>query len=564
MLPPVLASANQVTTATEARQRPDQIAITRPATVSPVVTSGRIDQSSAIAGQLNIMLLSGPERMSQNLAALADVLGAALKIERRTEESLNDYMGRLIAGIAALPAGDRAKLQKLLSQAFAGLQLRTLLEAMASPSGPERATLALYLELYRQKDQDGATRSVISSYRELAGEGRSNALNAGRTAAANDSLRAATLPTPSAAKAVPLPQLSPSTPSPDGRKPGEDHPSSPASIQNPRASSTPLRSQAQGATSPGSQGQADARAADATALKSVSVPAAESGPSHTEAASKAGRSLSPTAVPLIDRMEQPQVSDTVAPSANRTTARRNEQGADTTDTSAKAQAASPIQLLTTEPGAKPALPQAGGWIAELLEMDFVKTLLALKTLSMDEFTAAPQGALDRPVPEDNQPPTAATDPKFDTEETKLTSPMPEAPQASDTADNETQPVPFLLAEQAATRPILAREWGVPLPFVSYLIEDEVQWEEEFREEDEPEAEDEGHPEEEDDWEGEEPSADVLASAETDDQPADLGTSPALAHRDATRTRALPGPSDTGVPLPPEPAHELYLRMAGLN
>lgn len=564
MLPPVLASANQVTTATEARQRPDQIAITRPATVSPVVTSGRIDQSSAIAGQLNIMLLSGPERMSQNLAALADVLGAALKIERRPEESLNDYMGRLIAGIAALPPGDRAKLQKLLSQAFAGLQLRTLLEAMASPSGPERATLALYLELYRQKDQDGATRSVISSYRELAGEGRSNALNAGRTTAANDRLRPAAVPEPSPAKAVSLPPLSPSTPSPNGQKPGEDHPSSPASIQDPRASSTPLPSQARGATPPGSQSQADARAVDAMALKSVSVPAAESGPSQTEAASKAGRSLPPSAVPLVDRMEQPQVSDIFAPSANRTAVSRGEQGADTTDTSAKAQTASPMPLPTAELGAKPALPQAGGWLAELLEMDFVKTLLALKTLSMDEPTAAPQGALDRPIPADPQPPTAATDPKFDTEETELASPIPEAAQASDTADNESQPVPFLLAEQAATRPILAREWGVPLPFVSYLIEDEVQWEEEVREEDEREAEDEGHPEEEADREGEEPSGDVLPSAETDDQPADHGTTPALPHGDATRTRALPAPSDTGVPLPPEPAHELYLRMAGLN
>ena len=92
------------------------------------------------------MLLSGPERMSQNLAALADVLGSALKIERRVDESLTDYMGRLIDGIAALPAADRLKLQKLLAQSFAGLQLRTLLDAMANPSGPERTTLALYLE----------------------------------------------------------------------------------------------------------------------------------------------------------------------------------------------------------------------------------------------------------------------------------------------------------------------------------------------------------------------------------------------------------------------------------
>ena len=141
MLPPVLASANQATTA--ARQRPDQTATTRPTTIFQSMAPAITGQSSAIAGQLNIMLLSGPERMSQNLAALSDILGSALKIERRIDEGVNDYMGRLIEGIAALPVADRVKLQKLLSQAFAGLQLRTLLEAMANPSGPERATLAL-------------------------------------------------------------------------------------------------------------------------------------------------------------------------------------------------------------------------------------------------------------------------------------------------------------------------------------------------------------------------------------------------------------------------------------
>ncbi|MDZ7872226.1 MAG: hypothetical protein U5N27_03010 [Rhizobium sp.] len=196
MLPPVLASPASYTSATEAKPRPEQPVGSRATALASPPMPTAVNQSSAIAGQLNIMLLTGPERMSQNLSVLADVLGAALKIERRADETPGDYMGRLIEGIAALPAADRLKLQKLLTQSFAGLQLRTLLAAMAAPSGPERATLALYLELYRQTDRDGATRSVISSYREAAGEARSTAPSVNRPLAANDAGRATGDPQP--------------------------------------------------------------------------------------------------------------------------------------------------------------------------------------------------------------------------------------------------------------------------------------------------------------------------------------------------------------------------------
>lgn len=559
MLPPVLASANQFTTATEAKQRPDQIAAARPTTVSQVGPSARIDQNSAIAGQLNIMLLSGPERMSQNLAALADVLGSALKIERRAEESLNDYMGRLIEGIAALPAGDRAKLQKLLSQAFAGLQLRTLLEAMANPSGPERATLALYLELYRQKDGDGATRSVISSYRELAGEGRSHALNSGRPAAANDSLRPVVEPAPSAAKAVSQTPLAPSTLSLDSQKLGEGRPSLSNALQDTRTSSAPLRSQALGGAPTGPQRQGAELPLDTTALKPAPMPGAARGMLETAPALPAGRGLSPSA----DRVAQPQVSGLASLSGSRPPELRSEQRGDTTGASAKASPlASPMPMPMLEPGAKPA-PQASGWLAELLETDIVRTLLALKSLSADHFRAQSQAAgLNRTTAEPS-PPHAATVPEGPTEETELGSRMQEAGQTSEATETETAPPPLPLAEQAVIRPTLARE-GVPLPFVSYMIEDEVQWEEEIEDEDEREAEDQGQPQDEDPAEGEEPSDQAVASAETEDQPAGHVAAPALPHGDVMRHRALPAPSDTAMQLPPEPAHELYLRMAGLN
>lgn len=87
MLPPVLASTSSYVPATEARLRPQQAASApQPVATPQPVRSGELSQNPAIAGQLNIMMFSGPERMSQNLAALADVLGSALKIDRQPDE----------------------------------------------------------------------------------------------------------------------------------------------------------------------------------------------------------------------------------------------------------------------------------------------------------------------------------------------------------------------------------------------------------------------------------------------------------------------------------------------
>ncbi|MFN3718168.1 MAG: hypothetical protein ACK4UW_04590 [Rhizobium rhizophilum] len=563
MLPPVLASANQATAATEARQRPDQVAVTRPTTLSQSVAPARIDQDSAIAGQLNIMLLSGPERMSQNLATLADVLGSALKLERRIDESLNDYMGRLIEGIAALPVGDRAKLQKLLSQVFAGLQLRTLLEAMANPTGPGRATLALYLELYRQKDGDGAMRSVISSYRELAGEGRSNPLNPVRAVAANDSLRPAAQPSPAATRTVSQSPLAPSALPLSNPKPGESGPKSPTSIHEQRPASAPLR-QAQAAAPLGPSTKGNEHPRDTAAIKPSPVSGAARSTAETASPLPSGRVLSTAGSPSVERMAQLQMSGPTALSGNRPAEPEGEQSRDATGPSGRVSQVAPVFPATALTGAKPALPTGGGWLAELLETDFVSALLQLKSLSPDQSRAAPEGAAsNRTTPAELKPPAAAS-PQGPTEETELASGMPEGGQSSDIADTEAA-LPIPLAEQAGIRPILARE-GVPLPFVSYMIEDDVEWEEEVQEEDDREAEDDGHPQDEERPEFEEASdeADATTLAEADDQPADNVATPALPQGGATRNLALPAPSDTVVQLPPEPAHELYLRMAGLN
>ncbi len=122
--------------------------------------------TGAIAGNLNIMLLSAPERMSQNLVVLTEVLAAVLKLKQEPDEPLTAFAARLIDAIATLAPAEQQKLKAMLSNAFAGLQLRTLLLALRNPQGPEAATLSIYLELYRQKERDPAARAVISSYRQ--------------------------------------------------------------------------------------------------------------------------------------------------------------------------------------------------------------------------------------------------------------------------------------------------------------------------------------------------------------------------------------------------------------
>jgi hypothetical protein len=142
---------------------------TRTTERGPVPTGAEPYSSSAtgaIAGNLNIMLLSAPERMSQNLVVLTEVLAAVLKLKQEADEPLTAFAARLIDAIATLAPAERQTLKAMLSDAFAGLQLRTLLLALRNPQGPEAATLAIYLELYRQKERDPGARAVISSYRQ--------------------------------------------------------------------------------------------------------------------------------------------------------------------------------------------------------------------------------------------------------------------------------------------------------------------------------------------------------------------------------------------------------------
>lgn len=557
MLPPVPASPANFT-ATEPKLRPDPSATPRPVTLPSAAQPTALSQNSAIAGQLNIMLLSGPERMSQNLAAVAEVLGSALKIEQRPDESLNDYMGRLIEGIANLPQADRLRLQKLLTQSFAGLQLRTLLEAMANPSGPERATLALYLELYRQTDRDGAMRSVISSYREVAAEGRGGAPGTGRPAAANDSSRPSGDPQRMAQPTVDPGQLQ-RMPGGEPRGRGDIGSSSSAPLARPGQDATVSPRGAPPSSMPlpqdlqvpgevpetprnGTTVQPDPKAA--TASQATGTP---EGDGRSSALAEVAQSRAKGTERLAAALNTPSgqvdepVQDGLRPSADRSAA-----------------SAMPGQAQT-----RPTASPPTSWLAELFETDFVRTLLQLKTLPFD-----PQAAT-RPSGPSGSEKTVAEQPLKDgaagenfgsaAEEAAQT---PEAA-TRNPADERPLPLPIPVPEQALLRNPIARE-GMPLPFVPYLIADDGEME---RVEEEDDEDSQGRDERGTGRDAGEEADDQDADAASETEvagPVTAAIAAAAAETTVAETPLLPPPSDKALQLQPEPAHELYLRMAGLT
>lgn len=570
MLPPVLASTNSYPAATEVRARPDQSAAPR-ATATATPQAPVLAQEAAVAGQLNIMLLSGPERMSQNLATLAEVLGSALKIERRTDETLSDYMGRLIEGIAALPAADRLKLQRLLAQSFAGLQLRTLLEAMASPSGPERATLALYLELYRQTDRDGAMRSVISSYRELSGESRAADPGVARRIAANDGGRP-TLPGSTGSDQKPA-QVSQATPLTEARSLGggnadADSPDAPLGRTLPQDAARSQRTSA----SPTSQLPAG-REQPAGSSRTASDPASAAA---RESARMSGGGVSRQALPDVPaRPEAPAVNaklDT-APVAPRNAVADVpiETDADGSLVPEGRTAAAPVSLTIPAPGqASPTLPAS--WLAELLDTDFVRALLQLKMLPADTRQGTPAGSLPGSPEQAMAAPGTDADVAATRAETADDASQLFDPASREAVEERSVPLPVALPEQAAIRPTLSRE-GLPLPFISYLIEDDFEIGEVEEEEERPgpdqdsgedsDAQDLAPSEHPADEEGEGSDEVEAALAAPIDPPITTAELPELAEG-ATAQAALPSPTDRPFGLQTEPAHQLYLRMAGLT
>ncbi|MFN7009480.1 MAG: hypothetical protein ACK4PN_05565 [Allorhizobium sp.] len=176
MLPPVNAVANSSIAFQDPRTAPDGASEGRSTPAGqPLQAANGLERNAAIAGRLNLLMLSGQERMSDNLTLLVNLLGSRLGMERGEGESLSAFAGRLVQALADASPQIRQSVQRQLAQMFGGLQLRTLIEAFRNPAGPEAATLTIYLELYRAKDRDLAARSVVTSYRQNGGEARPSA-----------------------------------------------------------------------------------------------------------------------------------------------------------------------------------------------------------------------------------------------------------------------------------------------------------------------------------------------------------------------------------------------------
>ncbi|HCL64539.1 MAG TPA: hypothetical protein DIC56_06775 [Rhizobium sp.] len=173
MLSPVHAVSNS-TVSYQDQRLPHEQANTGAGQPQPTAyqAPAMLDRNSVVAGRLNLLLLSGSERMAENLAMVADLLGQNLGIYRREGETNSSLASRLMEAIGKLPRQERAAVQRQLSQMFSGIQLRTLIEAFRNPAGPDAAKLAVYLELNRHKDKDLAARTVVSSYRQNAGDPR--------------------------------------------------------------------------------------------------------------------------------------------------------------------------------------------------------------------------------------------------------------------------------------------------------------------------------------------------------------------------------------------------------
>lgn len=198
MLPPVIAVPSSQISYQE--QRPFiEIAGSAPlnAPLPQAVVPSALEQS-VVAGRLNILLLTGRERMAENLALLAEMFGTAIGVTRKEGESSLAFATRLAEAIAGLPLSQRVKLEGQLARALSGANLRMLLASLKNPAGADAAKLSILIELARAKERDLAARSVVTSYRQNAAEPRGEAGDSSRSHRAAESALAAVTAEPAA------------------------------------------------------------------------------------------------------------------------------------------------------------------------------------------------------------------------------------------------------------------------------------------------------------------------------------------------------------------------------
>ena len=167
MLPPV----SSVLSTSTSYQRPmsQTMPSTEVAVAAAPATLPDVGLESSAAARFGNLKLSGSETLADTLVALAETLGKAINLPRREGEAGMDYLLRLSETIKTLDPADQAKVAQQLNQIVQGVKLRLLAEALSNPAGPEAAKLIAVLEMASYKDRDLAARAVVSSYRQNAG-----------------------------------------------------------------------------------------------------------------------------------------------------------------------------------------------------------------------------------------------------------------------------------------------------------------------------------------------------------------------------------------------------------
>ncbi|MFY8100699.1 MAG: hypothetical protein ACOVOA_12160, partial [Allorhizobium sp.] len=250
------------------------------------------------------------------------------------------------------------------------------------------------------------------------------------------------------------------------------------------------------------------------------------------------------AAPNMPRQADEPVQDGLRPSADRSAA-----------------SASPAMSAQTQ--TRPATPTPTSWLAELFETDFVRTLLQLKTLPFDPQAAARPSA--RPGSEKTVAEPALKDGAAGETFRSAAEEAAQTPEAAtrNPGDERPLPLPIPVPEQALLRNPIVRE-GMPLPFVPYLIADDGEME---RVEEEEDEDSQGRDERDTGRDAEEEAGDQDAhtAGETEASgPVTTAIASDAAETTVSDRPLLPPPSDKALQLQPEPAHELYLRMAGLT
>ncbi|MDQ0455531.1 hypothetical protein [Rhizobium paknamense] len=141
------------------------------------------EASASIAGRIN-MLMSGRGAFRADLLTIASLVGSSIGIERQQDETDAAFVQRFVTALESLSPDQRQALQTRLGDLLAGLQLQTLLDALAQPDGPEATLIAAYLEIRNADQQDLKAQSVLTSYsqNEIADGAEPMAANPARPA----------------------------------------------------------------------------------------------------------------------------------------------------------------------------------------------------------------------------------------------------------------------------------------------------------------------------------------------------------------------------------------------